>query len=550
MENFIKRILLCMISLSLILMSIDVMYLKVYASEPIAEVMDESDSEIEEETEKAVSLVDSEDILIENLSAEDIPQEVLLFFNELGYSEEEILSMLKDLLVIEEQKRKEYADALEESSSYQEKLYEYESRYNDSGSHGSHKTEFVVSKENVGDYNKKVIDFLVTLYEENDFVSGEVSNFKASVIDDFSNLGIKELKTVKRARKFLNFTEDTFSKAFGLSDGITARENVIKATGMVDNAVDGAKTGSKFAKGCGSVFGKISGALTIQQICGDFTDLLNDNMHNQKDNMAELERNLLLADCGISSMALGAMLIGAELCPPLAAAAVIIGIATAFVHSKTFADAANNANNSLEFWTNILISLGFKRRTPRGVGCYKPNIYFYNALGYDIEVLMLQPELITKSIPEYGSGWNVEVVDNESLIRTKDGAEYGYLFYESVTNRSLFQEKEGFFITRENRGELFKELLTSYGFDEKETKDFIEFWDNKLEKDKDYIMYPQYTETVNKAMPIRINPVPKNLVRLWFAFEENQGQSYEETEVLPFTHDDYTMIEWGGMIFK
>lgn len=55
-----------------------------------------------------------------------------------------------------------------------------------------------------------------------------------------------------------------------------------------------------------------------------------------------------------------------------------------------------------------------------------------------------------------------------------------------------------------------KELLTSYGFNEKETKDFIEFWDNKLEKDKDYIMYPQYTGTVNKAMPIRINPVPKN----------------------------------------
>lgn len=550
MKNFIKRTLLYMISLSLFLMSIDTMYLKVYASEPIVEVMNESDSEIIEEAEKVSNPANSNDISIESLTIEDIPQEVLLYFCELGYSEEETLSMVKDLLVIEEQKRKEYADALEESSSYQEKLYEYENRYNDSGSHGSHKTEFVVSKENVGNYNKNIVDFLVTLYEESDFISGEVSNYTASVIDDLSNLGSKELKMVKRTRSFLNITENAFSKAFGLSDGITARENVIKATGMVDNAVDGAKTGSKFAKGCGSVFGKISGALTIQQIYGDFTDLLNDNMYNQKDNMAELERNLLLADCGISTMALGAMLIGAELCPPLAGIAVIIGIATAFVHSKTFADAANNANNSLEFWINILVSLGFIRRTPRGVGCYKPNIYFYNALGFDIEVLMLQPELITKSIPEYGSGWNVEVVDNESLIRTKDGEEYGYLFYESVTNRSLFQEKEGFFITRENREELFKELLTSYGFNEKETKDFIEFWDNKLEKDKDYIMYPQYTETVNKAMPIRINPVPKNLVRLWFAFEENNGQSYEEAKVLPFTHDDYTMIEWGGMIFK
>ena len=64
MKNFIKRTLLYMISLSLFLMSIDTMYLKVYASEPIVEVMNESDSEIIEEAEKVSNPANSNDTFV------------------------------------------------------------------------------------------------------------------------------------------------------------------------------------------------------------------------------------------------------------------------------------------------------------------------------------------------------------------------------------------------------------------------------------------------------------------------------------------------------
>ena len=71
-----------------------------------------------------------------------------------------------------------------------------------------------------------------------------------------------------------------------------------------------------------------------------------------------------------------------------------------------------------------------------------------------------------------------------------------------------------------------------------------------LEADKDYIMYPQYTETVDKAMEVNITQAPENIVRIWFVFEEYDGQEYEEEVIVPFTREGYTVVEWGGMVFE
>lgn len=69
-------------------------------------------------------------------------------------------------------------------------------------------------------------------------------------------------------------------------------------------------------------------------------------------------------------------MIQAELCPPLVAA-VIIGIATAFVHSKTFADAANNASTYVATRTDyeehsgvwklksFLLPMGLMKKKPK-----------------------------------------------------------------------------------------------------------------------------------------------------------------------------------------
>ncbi len=81
--------------------------------------------------------------------------------------------------------------------------------------------------------------------------------------------------------------------------------------------------------------------------------------------------------------------------------------------------------------------------------------------------------------------------------------------------------------------------------------DDIEFWDEMLEPDTDYIMYPQDTQTVNCAMPIRIEPEPDSIERIWFVFCEDSGQDVARPdEIVLERSGEYAVVEWGGMIFE
>lgn len=76
--------------------------------------------------------------------------------------------------------------------------------------------------------------------------------------------------------------------------------------------------------------------------------------------------------------------------------------------------------------------------------------------------------------------------------------------YESLTLAALMQQEEGFVIKADTRTEQFEQILSSYGFNEKEICDFVDFWTEKLSPGRGYVMYPQLTETVDTAMPITV----------------------------------------------
>lgn len=187
-----------------------------------------------------------------------------------------------------------------------------------------------------------------------------------------------------------------------------------------------------------------------------------------------------------------------------------------------------------------------RQKVGRTVGAYKPVIYFYNAQGKDITVKFPHEELLTETIPEYNGRWAVTTNDSDRIINA-DGKEYPNLYYESITNPALFDTRKGFYINKEDRAGEFNNILSEYGFNELEIKEFIDFWDSKL-GDEDYIMYPQYTDTVNIAMPIEVNPIPDTIVRMWFVFEQADNIDYKDAEIEPFMREGYTLIEWGGVI--
>ncbi|MBS6196386.1 MAG: hypothetical protein KH828_12480 [Clostridiales bacterium] len=194
----------------------------------------------------------------------------------------------------------------------------------------------------------------------------------------------------------------------------------------------------------------------------------------------------------------------------------------------------------------------YKIRQGDGINVYKPNIYLYGEAGMKLEIIFEQPHLLTETIPSYGDCWKVELAEDGTL--TADGEKgYPFLFYESKTIQAMFQREEGFLIAKEERAETFQKILEEYGFNEQEIQDFVEFWDEKLENE-DYYMYPQLTETVDRAMPVRIEGAAfDNYQRIWFGFKKagpDRTETPNEPEIVKISHEGRAMVEWGGMIFK
>lgn len=255
---------------------------------------------------------------------------------------------------------------------------------------------------------------------------------------------------------------------------------------------------------------------------------------------------------GVAITADMAVILIGLLCPganiPIAAS-IAVGLFAQFMHNKSVTEWMDEQFENLEDWWNDLTD-GFLdlMKLAIGINCYKPNIYIYPTEEMNVTVKFKNPRFLTEVIPDYSNIWDV-YVKPDGKIYTKEGYVYDYLFYECLTNLNLFERKAGFLIASETRKKQFEDILEQYGFTQEEICDFTEFWCDKLEEGKNYIMYPQMTELVDNAMEIEVTPKPQTCVRIWFVFEEAK----EETEItLPeiqrIERTGYTIIEWGGMI--
>jgi hypothetical protein len=235
------------------------------------------------------------------------------------------------------------------------------------------------------------------------------------------------------------------------------------------------------------------------------------------------------------------------------------------------------------------------RLPPARDGCLdvkKPNIYLYADEETRVSVVFERPELVTISIPDYGTGWDV-LVQNGGLLKDErtDGeadwdvsaqsgdvlkdectdygitdygnysgadsekanygkADYGFLFYESIAYASDFQTEEGFFLGTENREAQMRMILDLYGFNETEKDDFAAYWNETLDPQQSYAMYPQNTACVDRVMPLSVTPKPDHILRLWFGFEQTKTAPSLPAETEQIERGALTLVEWGGFLLS
>ena len=171
----------------------------------------------------------------------------------------------------------------------------------------------------------------------------------------------------------------------------------------------------------------------------------------------------------------------------------------------------------------------------------KPNIYLYSDRDLTARVRLFPEEAITASDPPYrpGIGWIAEI-RNGSLNGAGD-----FLFYEALGHDSGWQKEEGYIIRGAHREQDMASMLGAYGFNEKETAEFIEYWACHLAGDSDYVFYPQETDAVNRNMPLSIIPEPDHVTRIKFLAEPLVSAPDPVTNPEQIVREGFSVVEWG-----
>lgn len=176
----------------------------------------------------------------------------------------------------------------------------------------------------------------------------------------------------------------------------------------------------------------------------------------------------------------------------------------------------------------------------------KPNIYIYptSICSLSVELEFPLGGAIIKSIPQYLNGWNIKVNTSGKI-----NDEYDYLFYE-CKNPDLYQYTSGWVVNRDSLLTFFSDNLLKAGFNTREKNDFIEYWIPRLVEYPYYIIYPQFSEDINKIVRLKFSILPDNVLRLFYAVKGTNSQNVNlEVPIIPkYERNGFVVVEWGVVI--
>ena len=174
---------------------------------------------------------------------------------------------------------------------------------------------------------------------------------------------------------------------------------------------------------------------------------------------------------------------------------------------------------------------------------YKPAIYLYPQETSKIKVTLSINGEITLSEPEYNNGWDVVVEPGGTI----EGS-YDYLFYEARLNY-LETPNDGWCVEYEHLELWMNTMLIELGLNDKESKDFKDFWLDFLPIANYYEIKLLSQEYLDLHMGLLIDPQPETIIRVLLTFSPYQHAVEIATPLIKTPiRSGFTVVEWGGFI--
>ncbi len=193
----------------------------------------------------------------------------------------------------------------------------------------------------------------------------------------------------------------------------------------------------------------------------------------------------------------------------------------------------------------------------------KPAVYLYPEKKQLVNVKVYPRGELSYTDPPYDPayGWTVEAYPSGNLFNSNNHSpvNHNYLYYESKILDSKIKKPEKGWIVKTGSGvtgqesrdmeDLFNEVLPKLGLNQKEQKDFMDYWLGKLPDSPYYfvglIEKPQrdYLET------LKVTPNPDTSIRFSLFFEALDAPKVVEEPIINTPkRDGFTLVDWGGMV--
>jgi hypothetical protein len=202
------------------------------------------------------------------------------------------------------------------------------------------------------------------------------------------------------------------------------------------------------------------------------------------------------------------------------------------------------------FWKdayNRMIKFTTEKLSPT-VECGKPVIYLYPETTTDVRVEVEPQGGFTKTIPDYGNGWDVIATPDSVITNKADNKTYPYLFWEG--RGGLYSAPEQGFVVKQEEVESFLDnALGQYGLITKEIADFKEFWLPRMKDHPWYFISFYDNKVMDELAPLTITPKPDSVIRVLMDFKGLEAPIEVQEYTIPQrARTGFTVVEWGGVI--
>jgi hypothetical protein len=181
--------------------------------------------------------------------------------------------------------------------------------------------------------------------------------------------------------------------------------------------------------------------------------------------------------------------------------------------------------------------------------CGKPVIYLYPTKTTDLDVTLKPVGGFTYTEPVYQNGWRVTASPDGTLMNRDDGQTYPYLFWEG--RGGLYSTPTKFWVVqRADVHSFLVSTLAKLGLNQKETADFLEFWEPRMQAAPYYQIGFHGTNVMNQLAPLTLSQKADTTIRVLMDYQELSAPIKANPPILPATpaRKGFTVIEWGGVI--